>query len=121
MVILRIFGINNLDYFMYSLYTIIGILVIFLVYRKLLAKIKAWEKEMDRLYRELWTKIKSEGADKSISIIVVNSRINHLKEEYAGKIDHIETKRDLLLKKAPLVALLYKRRRQKEKQKRSVE
>lgn len=76
---------------------------------------------MDRLYRELWTKIKSESADPTVSIIVINSRISHLKDEYAEKIDHLETMRDFLLKRVPFINLLYKKHREKEKQKRAAQ
>ena len=98
--------------------SIIGtVLIVALSYMLAYSKIKYYEDRMDKLYGQLWTKIKHQTADPSKSMIVVNSRIEHLKEEYNEKINEVEDKRNRLLKIMPFMRKIYeyKRKRKKEK------
>ncbi|MDX1608459.1 MAG: hypothetical protein R3251_04605 [Candidatus Spechtbacterales bacterium] len=91
------------------------IFTIVLSYMLAYSKIKHYEDMMDKLYSQLWTKIKHQTADPSKSMIVINSRIENLKEEYHQKIDHLEQKRNRLLKLMPLMSEIYEYKRKKNK------
>ncbi|MEX0877698.1 MAG: hypothetical protein WDZ40_02420 [Candidatus Spechtbacterales bacterium] len=62
-----LFGIDDPNRYLYG---VVFVLVVFLVYPKLLQRVWFYEKEMNKLYRELWTKIKSESADTGVLLQV---------------------------------------------------